>query len=329
VGAIRAVVDTVGAPDCVLLVGPATSALAARVFPDVARIQLPELDGKLWVTRRRMRDPGLRALLAGGVGQLLALRHFRSLADELAIQMIPAREVWCVSNSATSSVDYEIVRDRFDGDMSVERPSHAGEAWACEDLCCHQRLLRAWSGNGLGFADVRPRLDRAPRRSGELALSPFGSSEIRDLPLQGVAACVIHARRSLGLDPVLLVPPGLQGKYGGFAADLERLNAHVTLRLAPTVNDLVESLSASAAVLTTETATAHLATALDLPMVCIVGGGHFGLFSPWRLSGRQAWLTHKVPCFNCNWQCSQPEPFCITHVTPRQMVEALERAVRS
>ena len=329
IGAIRSIIDRVGAGDCVLFHGPAPSALAARIFPDVARIQLPEPDGKLWVTRRRMRDSGIRALTGGGVQQLISLRHFRSLADEVAIQMIPAKEVWCVSNSDMFSVDYEVIRERFDGDVVVERPPLGNDAWTCEDLACHQRLLRAWSAEAGGFDDVRPRLVRSSARTRTLALAPFGSSRIRDLPLSGVAACAIFARRSLRLEPVLLVPPGGAKQYGDYAACLAKMNAPVALKATPTLNDLTDCLSSCSALLTTETATAHMATALDLPMVCVVGGGHYGLFSPWKLSARQAWLTHKVPCFNCNWQCSQAEPYCITDVGPRQMVEALERVVLS
>ncbi len=302
--------------------------LAAREFPDLARIQLPELEGKLWVTRRRMRDRGFLSQVGGGVEQLICLRHFRSLSEEVALQLIPAHQVWCVSNSDVFSMDYEIVRRRFDGDVAVDRPAEAGSSWACEDLNCHQQLLRSWSGDVGGFHDVRPRLDRVKSdRDKTLAIAPFGSSRIRDLPTEDVAACVIHAKNVRGLGSVLLVPPDAEKQYQHFAARLFALNAPVELRSTPTTDDLVDRLAASTAVLTTETAVAHLATALDLPMVCVVGGGHYGLFSPWQRSGRQAWLTHRTPCFNCNWHCSQPEPYCITHVAPRKIVDALERVL--
>jgi len=327
-GSIRAIADVAGAENCVLFHSSVASQLAAREFPDLARIQLPELDGKLWVTRRRMREQDFLRQVGGGVAQLICLRHFRTLSEELVLQSIPAHQVWCVSNSDVFSVDYEIVRRRFDGDVAVDRPAAADSSWLCEDLSCHQQLLRAWSGNPAAFHDLRPRLDRAMAvRERTLAIAPFGSSPIRDLPAAGVAACILHAQKTRGLNSVLLVPPRAEKQYRDFAARLLALNAPVELRMTPTTNDLVDCLAASTAVLTTETAIAHLATALDLPMVCVIGGGHYGLFSPWQRSERQAWLTHPTPCFNCNWHCSQPEPYCITHVAPQKMAAALERAL--
>jgi hypothetical protein len=329
-GSIRAIVEAAGVENCVLFHSSVASQLAAREFPQLARIQLPELDGKLWITRRRMRDRAFLNQVGGGVEQLICLRHFRTLAEEVALQSIPAHKIWCLSNSDMFSVDYEIVRNRFDGDVSVERPSPADSSWLCEDLNCHQKLVQAWSGDPGRFRDVRPHLERAnPGAGNALAIAPFGSSRIRDLTAEGVAACVIHAKRVLGLKAELLVPPNAATQYETFAARLSDLNAPVELKTTPTTDDLMDALAASTAVLTTETAVAHLATALDLPMVCVVGGGHYGVFSPWQRSERQRWLTHSLPCFNCNWQCSQAEPYCITRVEPRTMVEALECALRA
>ncbi|HZP61481.1 MAG TPA: glycosyltransferase family 9 protein [Opitutaceae bacterium] len=327
-GSIRAIAEAAGAENCVLFHSSMTAQLAAREFPELARIQLPDLDGKLWVTRRRMRERNFLDQVGGGVAQLICLRHFRTLSEELALQSIPAHDVWCISNSDVFSVDYEIVRERFNGDVTVNRPMVASSAWTCEDLNCHQQLLRSWSGDLGGFGDLRPRLDRVESGPGKtLAIAPFGSSRIRDLPIEGVAACIIQAKKSRGLSSELLVPPGGEKQYRQFAARLGDLDAPVELRSTPTTNDLVDRLAGSMAVLTTETAIAHLATALDLPMLCVVGGGHYGLFSPWSRSERQVWLTHRTPCFNCNWHCSQSEPYCITHVAPREMAAALERVL--
>jgi len=328
IGAIGAIVEAAGEENCVLFHSPVSSRIARREFPGIVRIEVPPLDGKLWVTRRRLHRLVAHGHASGGVGQLLCLRHFRTLFDEVALQMIPASSVWCVRNSKAFSLDYELVRRRFEGDVEVDRPVPDPGSGTCEDLRCHERLLRAWAGDSFAGRDIRPRVEAASSpRNRVLAIAPFGSDKLRDLPARSVAACVIHAQAALGLDSVLLSPPDAIPRYEAFARQLAGQGATAGVQVTQTSDDLVDAIAASAAVLTTETATAHIATALDRPMVCVIGGGHYGLFAPWSRSIRQAWLTLRVPCFHCNWQCPHPEPYCITGVRAEQLVQALERVL--
>ena len=327
VGAIRAIIEIAGVDNCVLIHSAASSQMARREFQNIARVEIPPLDGKLWVTRRRLRRLIQEEFQSGGVGQMLCLRHFRSLADEVALRMIPSSEVWCVRNSNTFSLDYELVRSRFEGDVVVDRPARNSIPASCEDLACHESLLRRWAGPKFAGRDVRPRIESNSRKRDQiLAVSPFGSDRIRDLPLDRVAACVIHGRVSFGLSSVLLAPPDDLPRYQAFAAHLAEKGAIASVLVTRTGDDLVDALAGSAVVLTTETATAHIATALDRPMVCLIGGGHYGQFAPWRLSNRQVWITSHIPCFNCNWHCMHPEPYCITRVAAEQLIQGLRLA---
>ena len=99
------------------------------------------------------------------------------------------------------------------------------------------------------------------------------------------------------------------------------------MRVTPTIDDLIEALAGSTAVLTSETATAHLAAALDLPMVCLLGGGHYGCFAPWSRSERQIWLSHPMDCYDCRWECIHPQPYCITKISANGIVDALRRVI--
>jgi len=330
VGAIRAIVERSGESNCVIFHSAASSQAASREFPNVARIEIPPLDGRLWITCRRLRKMIEEEMGLGGVGQLICLRHFRALFDEVALQMIPASRVWCIRNSSTSSRAYELVRKRFEGDIITERPNQKLNGDICEDLMCHERLLDAWAGVSHLKRDIRPKIGFAsPQPEGSLALAPFGSGRIRDLPLEGVAACVIHAKLSLGLVAVLLSPPEEIPRYEAFARELANKGAVVGIRVTRSYDELVNRIASSSAILTTETATAHIATAMDCPMVCVIGGGHFGLFGPWRQSARQQWLTNSVPCFNCNWHCIHREPICITNVQASRLILALEQVLKS
>ena len=101
----------------------------------------------------------------------------------------------------------------------------------------------------------------------------------------------------------------------------------VGLTLCATNHDLREALRRSRLVLSAETGTAHLAVALDAPLVALLGGGHIGWFAPWSRSGRQQWLNNDVPCRGCLWVCSQPSPVCLTDLSEDQVFQAIDVAL--
>jgi ADP-heptose:LPS heptosyltransferase len=110
-------------------------------------------------------------------------------------------------------------------------------------------------------------------------------------------------------------------------AELISQGAEVDPLVQTSLLDHLEDIGGAAVVLSAETGTAHLATALDLPTVVLLGGGHFGLCAPWRKSKRQEWLSNPLPCFHCNWRCHQPEPLCITRVTAAEIHAGVKRVL--
>ena len=100
--------------------------------------------------------------------------------------------------------------------------------------------------------------------------------------------------------------------------------------------DLVELIRASRLLIGNETSAVHIAVAVDTPSVCILGGGHYGRFMPYELADgdapRPAVAMHKMPCFGCDWRCSQPhQPGkampCIAAVSVADVVNAIKRAL--
>lgn len=327
-GAIRSIVEEAGEQNCVLLHSDVTAEIAAREFPGVTRIQLPELEGRLWITWASLHSRKFLRQLGTGIEDMLCLRHYRALFDEVALRAIPSRRVWCVSNSEHYRLEYEIVGRRFAGDVEVPRPVPIGDKTVCEDLLCHQALLEARRGGLVQVATVVPRLSGAARtRRKVLVISPFGSHPIRDLPFDALVACILHAATTWDLEAQFLTPPTGVAKYESLARQLAEQRCLVTVRITPSIDELIEAIASSAAVLTTETATAHLAAALDLPMVCLQGGGHYGCFAPWSRSARQIWLSHPMDCYSCHWECIHPQPYCITNILAEDAVGALHHVM--
>jgi len=91
-----------------------------------------------------------------------------------------------------------------------------------------------------------------------------------------------------------------------------------------TLPELACLLVKSQILISNETGTAHIGTAVGTPTVCIIGGGHFGRFAPYpELSGGINSLKvvyHKMPCYGCDWKCvyhineEEPAP-CISNIS--------------
>jgi ADP-heptose:LPS heptosyltransferase len=91
------------------------------------------------------------------------------------------------------------------------------------------------------------------------------------------------------------------------------------------LSDLAKIMNNARLVVANETGPAHIAAATGAPVVCILGGGHYGRFMPYQTeveSSRRlpVVVIHKMPCFGCQWNCiyktARNMPFpCINNIT--------------
>jgi ADP-heptose:LPS heptosyltransferase len=94
------------------------------------------------------------------------------------------------------------------------------------------------------------------------------------------------------------------------------------------VGELAEAISGAALVLAVDTFAAHLAVSFDAPTVSLIGGGQYGDFGPWQRSTRQRWVTNRVPCFGCGWQCTRSRVECLVDITPGQVLKEAEEILQ-
>ncbi|MBL0313254.1 MAG: glycosyltransferase family 9 protein [Holophagaceae bacterium] len=73
-----------------------------------------------------------------------------------------------------------------------------------------------------------------------------------------------------------------------------------------------------------ETGAVHLATALGIPTVVLLGGGHFGRFMPY--SHLQSAAVLPLDCFDCNWSCPFTRVHCVADVPPALLAKALRES---
>ncbi len=103
-----------------------------------------------------------------------------------------------------------------------------------------------------------------------------------------------------------------------------------------TLTQLAWLLAKSKILISNETGTAHIASAVGTPTVCILGGGHFGRFAPYPdLPGQTNFFNavfHKMPCYGCNWECvfsfnkGEPAP-CIANVSVEAVWKEVDKII--
>ena len=102
----------------------------------------------------------------------------------------------------------------------------------------------------------------------------------------------------------------------------EQLGQYIEKRaLAPVLNlvgmtslrDLVAVIAGGRFLVGNETGAVHIAAAVGVPSICILGGGHFGRFMPYSpgtatLRPLPTPVLNKLECFGCNWKCIYATP---------------------
>jgi len=104
---------------------------------------------------------------------------------------------------------------------------------------------------------------------------------------------------------------------------LAAVESTVNLTGKTTVRELIECVRRCDFVLTQETATLHVATALRKPVVGIVGGGHFGRFFPYGDSATARFVHKRMDCFGCNWRCHYDTVRCVQEIPPEAAAKEL------
>lgn len=156
-------------------------------------------------------------------------------------------------------------------------------------------------------------------------IAPFSSAPIKDVPdrfwAEVVSLCSAQPRTW-----EVWVGPDQRARAETLAARLlasSPAGTRVTVRTG-SLAELAAAIAAASVVLSVDTLAAHLAAALDAPLVALLGGGQYGDFAPWSRSERQRWLSHPLPCFHCGWNCSRAQNDCLQAIAPGDVVAAMQ-----
>lgn len=80
-------------------------------------------------------------------------------------------------------------------------------------------------------------------------------------------------------------------------------------------------------VVSSDSASAHIACAVGVTNVVVTGGGHFGRFMPY--TPLTAVVCLPLDCFGCNWVCPHESRHCIKDIEPTVVIDAIRHQLAS
>jgi ADP-heptose:LPS heptosyltransferase len=162
---------------------------------------------------------------------------------------------------------------------------------------------------------------------------PGASAQYRQWPIEKFAYVIDHISRVWGLHPVLCGSGGEKD----LCAELSSLCSFPCLDYSgrTSLPEFVEVIRGSLLLIGNETSAVHIATAVQVPAICILGGGHYERFMPYPefLDGVKPYAAvSMMECFGCNWQCTQeydksgPVP-CISRISVEQVLHLVDQSI--
>jgi len=217
-----------------------------------------------------------------------------------------------------------------EGDCSNILPSlkRIGDRWHTRLIPATKTPLMELERNaeflrGLGLPDFRagmpvwpvPAVLRPPPAelagTGCYILFPGAAIPIKQWPVERFAEVARRLHRETGWTGVICGGPG-ESELG---ERLLRLAGVPMKNLAgrTSLPELVSAIEGARLLVGNDTSGIHIAASVSTPSVCILGGGHYGRFLPYRVEVETrrplpATVAHRMECYQCNWQCIYHPP---------------------
>ncbi|MEZ5384396.1 MAG: glycosyltransferase family 9 protein [Prosthecobacter sp.] len=320
-GAVKHLVGGLAEEDTLLIVSPIAEPLFRAEFPETAMLVLPSFCERFWPDFLIFLWRHTAQLRALSVESLVCLRHQPSdYLHAIARLISPQR-----CHASTWDKPWGSVCLTFPAVKQTPYPLTGGEV--CFELEAHRRVVGAAVGREVKLAEVMPAISFVTPSFGDsLVVCPQAGSSIREYPPALLAEALQLFLKHRSMPVHFCVAPGTDAGPWQQALGEAGL-VGVTWHIPATFMDLLMLLANARLVLAMESAPAHLAAAMDKAGVFLLGGGHFGMFAPWKRSDRQIWLRHEMECYQCWWHCIHPEPYCITQIEPDAVAAAMLEAV--
>ncbi len=70
----------------------------------------------------------------------------------------------------------------------------------------------------------------------------------------------------------------------------------------------------------------HIAKAIGIPFIAVIGGGMYGKFFQDAATNKSQYFFYDtMDCFGCKWNCIYDKPYCITNIKPADIFIAVSQ----
>lgn len=141
-----------------------------------------------------------------------------------------------------------------------------------------------------------------------IVIFPSASHKIRCWPVSNFAFLLLKLfQHKPSLQFVLIGGPRDEKICSQIAGEKKMSNLPIFNICGRTkLSELAEILALARLYIGNETGVLHMASAIGISTICLLGGGHYGRFFPypgWKKGAENTAMIHKMDCFNCNWKC--------------------------
>jgi ADP-heptose:LPS heptosyltransferase len=266
--ALRLLINAFGADGCVLVLPPSLATLAAAEFPGVDQITLPmeaaSLVRGILPVWRHQRSHFAR----DDFQQLICLSHQRSLYYEVALSWISANHEVRLRPETYPTVPTN--------DLSTE-------------LLAHWRVAEIALGRKVSREEILPRFESiAPGHDGRLLVYPLSLDPSRSVPVSRMIEVLRHWRKRSPAPIVLGAGPADQIELERYANAARQAGiTNVVIESPAGIDGLLAHLAQAGAIFAADSGAAHIAAALDKPLVLVMDTRLYGYANPWQRSARQ------------------------------------------
>ncbi len=161
-------------------------------------------------------------------------------------------------------------------------------------------------------------------------ISPAASVDLKRWPIANFVGVASHLYKATGWTAVVC-----GNRHEKKLGEILERKAQVPIQNwmgKTSLTELAAIIAHSKILIGNDSAAVHIAAAVSTPAVCIVGGGHFGRFLPYRLEVQSKNIPspvyHEMDCYGCGWKCkypikaNNPTP-CIQNVYLEQVWDAV------
>ena len=279
------------------------------------------------------------------------LRKIKNLKAELTIQPTFSREFYHGDSLARASGAFRKIGSAGDMSNRNKLKKWLASRWHTELIPASQEKMSELERNAEFFSSLsgmahhakfpklylpKIKLPQNYAKNKFYVMVPGASADMKKWPVMFFSTLAEKIYRNTGWNGLIC---GTKNEYHLGEQILKTCTAPLENIAGKT--ELVELsgfLSQSQLIITNDTGTAHISSAVGTSTVSILGGGHFGRFVPYPdLPGQTNKIKavfHKMHCYGCNWECvytfndGEPAP-CIANVSVDAVWQEVEKIIES